>query len=279
MKNTELANRVVLGTRCEFTYKVTYTFYQHINSDTCVVNNIERNGEPLTWDRAITALCDGTLGPFLMNRLRASPFNADLFWETSPFSQSALKEPFEFATTRASHTKPASPDSFTEHWQKCGASQIVTFANSGKDATLVVPCELEDHQRDLYAHLAKFAQAVEGNTPLFKQQEALWRAVGEEARERAKEETFTWISTEGTGVPWLHVRLDRIPKYIKYQPYIWRALQHNPGTPAWYDMVETYPERILRQAAKHFKIELGGTHNSKEMSKILGSQIRVGFRT
>jgi hypothetical protein len=28
-----------------------------------------------------------------------------------------------------------------------------------------------------------------------------------------------WLSTAGTGIFWLHVRLDSRPKYYTYQPY------------------------------------------------------------
>jgi len=49
--------------------------------------------------------------------------------------------------------------------------------------------------------------------------EALWRAVGAAAREAAKRDDPTWLSTAGTGVPWLHIRLDARPKYYHHLDY------------------------------------------------------------
>ena len=31
--------------------------------------------------------------------------------------------------------------------------------------------------------------------------------------------SLTWLSTEGSGVPWLHVRMDSSPKYYHYDAY------------------------------------------------------------
>jgi hypothetical protein len=51
-----------------------------------------------------------------------------------------------------------------------------------------------------------------------QQQSALWRSVGE-AMQRRLSKKPVWLSTAGAGVPWLHVRLDDLPKYYGYRPY------------------------------------------------------------
>ena len=48
--------------------------------------------------------------------------------------------------------------------------------------------------------------------------DALWRAVGDALRTRLGSRP-TWVSTSGLGVSWLHVRLDRLPKYYTHAPY------------------------------------------------------------
>jgi hypothetical protein len=44
--------------------------------------------------------------------------------------------------------------------------------------------------------------------------------VRERARGRVRNYAFdNWVSTAGTGVPWLHVRRDTRPKYDRHAPY------------------------------------------------------------
>jgi hypothetical protein len=44
--------------------------------------------------------------------------------------------------------------------------------------------------------------------------------LGKKAMERLESSSNRfWISTSGLGVPWVHVRLDRYPKYYQYGPY------------------------------------------------------------
>ncbi len=43
--------------------------------------------------------------------------------------------------------------------------------------------------------------------------------VGEQMKNRLKEGTMVWLSTCGTGVYWLHMRMDPSPKYYSYRPY------------------------------------------------------------
>ena len=84
------------------------------------------------------------------------------------------------------------------------------FANVGRDATLVVPVNTDSS--NTWAHLALFVR----NAPM-ERAAALFQAVGNAVR-------FTgdrplWISTSGTGVNYLHIRLDSTPKYYSHRPY------------------------------------------------------------
>jgi hypothetical protein len=66
------------------------------------------------------------------------------------------------------------------------------------------------------AHLGSFVRRAGA-----AQQAAFWREVGETVARSlaARGEAPTWVSTEGSGVAWLHVRLDARPKYYHHAPY------------------------------------------------------------
>jgi len=81
----------------------------------------------------------------------------------------------------------------------------------GGDARLVVPTPQGD--AGIYTHLASFVRRAPA-----AQRDAFWQRVGECLAEEIEEGT-RWLSTAGGGVSWLHVRIDRRPKYYKYLDY------------------------------------------------------------
>lgn len=80
-----------------------------------------------------------------------------------------------------------------------------------KDATLVVPTPQSDLSN--YTHLGRFIR----NAPI-NQIDAFWKNTGITVSTELKEKKV-WLNTEGTGVYWLHGRIDSRPKYYKYKPY------------------------------------------------------------
>lgn len=88
---------------------------------------------------------------------------------------------------------------------------VVSFANLGGDATLVVPSSRGPDEN--YGHLAAFVRGAPRD-----QVRSLWRRVGQVASEGLGRSPV-WISTAGGGVAWLHVRFDRRPKYYGHAPY------------------------------------------------------------
>ena len=165
---------------------------------------------------------------FYTSMLRKAPFET-FFWEMPPTTQAQLaahQASYEHVVVKAGGFAAADPAAFADHFEKCGESGMATsFASLGGDAMLVAPCERAE--RAHYGHLAAF---VRGSvTPV--QQAALWRTVANELRRtlaKRGEGTATWLSTEGSGVPWLHVRLDSRPKYYHHQPYRARP-KHGPN--------------------------------------------------
>jgi hypothetical protein len=137
------------------------------------------------------------------------------FFECPAITSSNSTVDFEFVlipSTALSKVK-ADHHAFSKHLAKAEKNQsVVTFPNIGGDSLLIVPCP--GTQNYSYAHLADFirsAPALQANY--------LWQKVAEETIKRLRNGQKLWISTSGLGVPWLHIRLDSIPKYYNFEPY------------------------------------------------------------
>jgi hypothetical protein len=131
-----------------------------------------------------------------------------------PLTGETISQPFEVTIVDDPTLATASPDPtpFESHFEPTEAIQLTaTFPNLGGDATLVVPTPIAE--QDCYPHLAAFAR----HGPE-QQVHAFWQAVGAAVSQHLGSSPL-WLSTAGTGVPWLHVRLNRSPKYYCHEPY------------------------------------------------------------
>ena len=144
--------------------------------------------------------------------LSAAPFEA-FFWETPPVSLAYLGRAFEFVLVDAPALAGVAADtfSFRRHFEDAKREDVVVFDNLGGDARLIAPCPRGEEK--IYPHLATFVR----NAPE-EQRQQLWRQVGESLHEAMASEPI-WLSTSGLGVFWVHVRLDRRPKYYTFAPY------------------------------------------------------------
>ncbi|CAM9118563.1 unnamed protein product [Heterosigma akashiwo] len=137
---------------------------------------------------------------------------------------------FEFVVLNAPSLSRVPPDtsSFSDHiyGYENGLVQKPTavFKNLGGDATLVVPCKAKDNV-STYTHLAKFLRGAgpdEKHSFWVKTSEAIVQTLGERDGTQP-----TWVSTCGTGVYWLHLRLDSRPKYYSFRPFCtWTPIHH-----------------------------------------------------
>lgn len=161
--------------------------------------------------------------PLLSDFLCASPHAPSFFWETPAFSRSTLSLPFEFVTLPTPQLAQAWPDGseFAAHFRGRVRGTTATFTNLRGDATLVAPCPppgLSALHAPSHEHLCAFVRDAPA-----AQRQAIWCAVGIAAREAAKSGDSTWLSTAGSSVPWLHIRLDARPKYYHHLVYTGRA--------------------------------------------------------
>jgi hypothetical protein len=149
----------------------------------------------------------------LFNRLLADvPYEA-FRWETPAITDSTASRPFEFVVLDCPGLLATpDPNAFADHFgSKSVRDNVVSFANLGNDAVLVVPLPMKSTCG--YGHIASFVRTAPSD-----QADALWRTVGEAMQARLNQKPV-WLSTAGMGIAWLHVRLDDRPKYYGHTPY------------------------------------------------------------
>jgi len=169
---------------------------------------VEREA-PVAWERVLRRWKEPTAAVWFTEILAHAPFSA-FFWECPPLTRSRLGQPFDCVLVDSPFLATLTPDPgpFSEWFTS--ADPVVGFDNLGGDAHLVAPCP---HQAVDATHLASFVRTAppELASPFWG---TVSRAVGARLGERP-----LWISTCGVGVAWLHLRLDRTPKYYTYPPF------------------------------------------------------------
>eukprot|EP01035_Chromulina_nebulosa_P017234 gene17234-22760_t len=146
-----------------------------------------------------------------------------LFFETVPITKNTLRtKTFEFVLISTSEFDSIDVDSLPFR-DKFTSNLVVTFNNIRNDAKLIVPCpsadDIKSNNFNQYKNLANFVRSSD-KLKIIK----FWSTVGGESLnilssvDRIEDEKL-WISTSGLGVFWLHIRLDKRPKYYNYQPY------------------------------------------------------------
>lgn len=161
---------------------------------------------------------DGTALRRLTTRtLAALPFEA-AFWECPPLSRRTPKQTFECVVLDAPelvarHGAPPDRLSFERAFRIDDGTPYAAFDNLGGDARLIAPRPAAAANGVQVGHLLAFLRSA---PPALA--DALWTRIAAEAL-RATRPDPLWISTSGLGVHWLHVRLDRAPKYYGHGPY------------------------------------------------------------
>lgn len=179
---------------------------------------IERDGKPVPYADVLELWrCDDSFRAVFIALLADAPHESYL-WETPPITRATMARAFEFVLVECPALARMSPDpaAFARHFEAAGAgADVAAFANLGGDAFLVAPSPRAP--LDVYPHLAAFARGAPA-----AQQQAFWRAVGaavSAALSGRLADRPLWLSTNGLGVAWLHVRLDTRPKYYAFAPY------------------------------------------------------------
>lgn len=174
---------------------------------------IMKNAEPMRYADALDLWQHSeSFRSLFISLLADAPFSA-FRWETPPVTLSTVNRDFEFVLLDSPFLDlPPEPKAFASYFTSAESDAgIVVFENLGKDAVLVAPSPRAPDSA--YSHLAAFTR--DGPGP---QNHALWQVVGRTMQQRLTNRPV-WLSTAGGGVAWLHVRLDRRPKYYGFGPY------------------------------------------------------------
>ncbi|NNC54387.1 MAG: hypothetical protein HKO07_01555 [Pseudomonadales bacterium] len=182
-----------------------------LQNDTACMYRVHADGVPLPVHLALAHLQHSPeFRQFFTQLLRDAPFAA-LRLELPPLTMDDADQPFEFVLVKdISLERRADSAAFEEHLTGSTAA-VAAFPNLGRDAFLLAPTD-PGNGAD-YAHLAAFLRNAPG-----PQIEALWQQVGQAVSLRLNVKPI-WLNCAGTGVPWLHVRIDTRPKYYVFGPY------------------------------------------------------------
>ena len=95
--------------------------------------------------------------------------------------------------------------SFSKYFLSSKNPDVCSFYNKSGDAYLIVPMPRKGKN---FSNLKNFIDNADHN-----QQEAFWKEVAYHAVREKEIHGRVWVNTHGFGVPYLHVRIDQVPKY------------------------------------------------------------------
>ena len=129
-------------------------------------------------------------------------------WRTSVINSKVnkkYKEEFLEDIRLESHTRQ-DLQTFKEHFKK-NNKYAISFPNLSKDTVLVVPQPRQGKQFTNLYYFMKNASVV--------QQKELWKLVVKEVRKMLQKHENIWVSSQGLGIDYLHVRICSFPKYYE----------------------------------------------------------------
>ncbi|KLL05465.1 MAG: hypothetical protein MRERV_1c166 [Mycoplasmataceae bacterium RV_VA103A] len=205
-----------------------YQFNKSIISNNTIKYTVNSESGKLTYRDFINILKvkdENFLRTFRDELNRASAEMSAYFWECVPVSSNTIDKEFEFVLVKSEALNSIRQDysSFQEHFRKSSDNQAVSFLSFSGD-TLIVPVPKGAD----YKNISKFT-----DNSRMEQWETLWQKVGEKMEENLinANGATRWLSTSGLGISYLHVRIDRRPKYYSHQEYLTETQQQQEIPP------------------------------------------------
>lgn len=167
----------------------------------------KRNNKNLTNAQVIDLMKNNSTFRSLLSRtilnIHSKMVKNGVYLKVSGINKSNLNNTF-FMVVKSENFRPADPSSFKTHFKKYPGKKVIVFENLNKTSSLIVPCDVKKD----YGHLISFLK----NSNELERQE-LWKKTGARLNKLISLGKTIWLNTHGTGVPWLHVRLDPFAKY------------------------------------------------------------------
>jgi len=96
------------------------------------------------------------------------------------------------------------------------SNEIIWFPNPSNTSLLITPCYNHLYPINDYIHIGKFMRSQN----YLQKKNLIIKMFELYLKELAKQPNLKlWLSTHGKGVAWLHIRIDKTPKYISWIPY------------------------------------------------------------
>ena len=190
-----------------------------------MVLKTKNQNRTLTWDEIISLLCKNESFRLYFCRILADVPFLGFFLEMPRLCTSTRFTSFEMCAVEASadmvekwnQPGSAAREQFPAVVDGRGSSAAVLFP-SPSGTILLAPGDVGGDESEPHVsacvHIAKFVR--EANNA---QKHSLFSLLGEQLHLRRMDENPTWLSTDGSGVFWLHLRLANRPVYYKFAPY------------------------------------------------------------
>ena len=193
-----------------------------------------KNGVQATWQDVITLLSSPSGRSYWNAALASCPFES-FFWECLPLCRDTRDKAFEMVTLDADEAQrknwnrrldrstfdavregkgQSQPHAFCSTYTRPDGVQIETRTVLVSPADLGMSARGKGNPVSACKHIGIFVRQAQP-----EQQQILWREVGAQLQARANDLQPTWVSTDGTGVHWLHIRLSFKPSHYKHEPY------------------------------------------------------------
>lgn len=160
-----------------------------------------------TWKNKIESWLEGKY------QIYPSDIKESFYYETTPITNN-MNTNYEENYIQNSYLTNMKQDysSFEKEINKSNNKYVVSFFNLSKTSYLIVPIPRSNKKFTTLKDFIDNASKI--------QQKKLWQKVALSTIMMLKKYNKVWISTHGTGVPYLHIRIDIKPKY--YQTIIFK---------------------------------------------------------
>ena len=124
---------------------------------------------------------------------------------------------FEFVLVKTSgFATNADIITFGSNLLDTNTNKIIWFPNPSNSSMLIVPCYNHSFPINDYIHMGTFMcsqNQLQKKNLIITMFELYLKELSRQTDKKL------WLSTHGKGVAWLHVRIDKIPKYISWDTY------------------------------------------------------------